>query len=248
MTLADFQHAFWRDLWAAEPTPGSPWAAQAGFAVYRNTVLKGCVDNLLALFPAVRRLTGDTWFSAVALAYAREHPPLNGCMAHYGQGLPEHLAHNLPVGELPWLPEVAWLDVLWSQCHTAADAPLLTPETVMALDATALAHTRLVPHPATRWRVCANWPAHSLWQAAREAWPDPNPATWAGQCTLLTRPHGVVLALECGLGTCALLDACARGEPVGAAVAGALATEPGLDLAATLGHLIANGAFTAVSS
>lgn len=247
MNHADFQTAFWHDLWSTNETPSSALASQPGFAVYRNTVLKACVDTLLALHPAVRRLTGDDWLAAAALAHAREHPPQAGCLASYGEGFPEHLARALPAGEWPWLPEVARLDALWNQSHMAADAPTLPPQALTALNATTLPRTVLVPHPAARWHPCTEWPAFSLWHAAREALPDPNPPHWRGQHTLLTRPHGTVLAHEIGIGACALLDACAQGRPIPDAAALALAAEPGLDLATALGQLITHGAFTAVA-
>lgn len=248
MNHAAFQHAFWRDLWSVDEAPSSAWARQPGFAVYRNTVLKGCVDNLLALYPAVRRLTGDDWLAPVALNYARQHPPHDGSMAAYGEGFAQHLASALPPGDLPWLPEVARLDALWNQSHTAADAPSLDPAALAALQATALPRTALVPHPATRWHVCSDWPAFSLWRAAREAWPDPNPPHWRGQHTLLTRPGDAVRVHDIGLGGCALLDASAQGLPITEATASALAAEPGVDLSATLGLLISQGAFTAVAA
>lgn len=248
MTLASFQRAFWHDLWAPDGVAVSPWAQQPGFAVYRNTVLKSCVENLLALYPSVHRLTGDDWLSSVALAFARTHPPRDACMAHYGKGFPAFVAQVLPAGELPWLVEVAQLDALWNECHVAADAPLLLPSALSALDARVLARATLKPHPAARWRGCAAWPAFSLWQAAREAWPDPNPLHWQGQGALLTRPHGTVHPEEIGLGACALLDACARSQPITEAVACALATEPDLDLGATLGQLLSRGAFTGITT
>ncbi len=247
MNHAAFQQAFWRDLWSTDDAPSSACGQQPGFAVYRNTVLKGCVDNLLALYPAVRRLAGDDWLGAVALAHAREHPPRSGCMASYGHDFAAHLAQVLPEGELPWLPEVARLDVLWNACHAAADAASLDPASLALLDATALPCIRLMPHPAARWHLCSAWPAFSLWRAAREAWPDPNPPHWRGEHTLLTRPGEAVLAMETSAGACALLDACARGQPITEATACALATEPGMDLAATLGLLISQGAFTAIT-
>lgn len=247
MNHADFQTAFWRDLWSADEPTSSALARQPGFAVYRNTVLNACVDTLLALYPAVRRLTGDDWLAAAALAHAREHPPQAGCLASYGEGFPQHLARTLPTGEWPWLPEVAQIDALWNQCHTAADAPTLPPQALAALDANSLPHSVLVPHPAARWHTCADWPALSLWHAAREALPDPNPPHWRGQHTLLTRPHGAVLAQEIGMGACALLDASAQGLPIPDAAALALGAEPGLDLANALGQLLHHGAFTAVA-
>ena len=73
MTLVEFQTAFWRDLWAEadDRAPPEGPAAQPGFAVYRNTVLKGCAEALVSLYPAVHRLVGDDWMRAVALGAAR---------------------------------------------------------------------------------------------------------------------------------------------------------------------------------
>jgi Putative DNA-binding domain len=61
MLLADYQDAFAQALLAEDPGSASPelarLVAQPGFAVYRNTVLKGCIDALHANFPAVARST-----------------------------------------------------------------------------------------------------------------------------------------------------------------------------------------------
>lgn len=245
MSLATFQHVFWRSLWCPEPEGGPPWAAQPGFAVYRNTVLKGCVDNLLALHPAVRRLTGDDWLRAVALDYVRAHPPADGRMHVYGEHFADFIARALPPGELPWLHPVARLDRLWMESHVAADAPCLAPDALMQRPLDALGGTCLRIHPATRWFRCAAWPVFSLWQAAREAWPDPNPPHWRGEGALFTRPGGAVLATRLDAGACALLTACATGSPLPEALAAAQAHHPSPDLGATLGLLITQGAFSA---
>ncbi|OWQ88582.1 hypothetical protein CDN99_17195 [Roseateles aquatilis] len=263
MTLDEFQRTFWRDLWAQAPkaeseTPSagvagaqfgtSAWANQPGFAVYRNTVLTGCVDALLALYPAVRRLVGDDWLKAVALDYVRTQAPTDGELHHYGASFPEALHVFLPDGEWPWLPEVARLDRLWSESHVAADAPVLTAGDVAGLDIEQLAHARLRVHPATRWRWCADWPAFSLWLGAREAWPDPNPPHWNGQGALLTRPIGAVVVTDLADADCALLEACADGHAIATALTQTQLRYPASDLGAALGRLLTQGAFTAIST
>ena len=64
--LSRFQDGFARSLFSA----GGP-----AHPVYRNTVLKGCVDALQANFPAVTRLVGEDWFRAAAVVYTRRFPP-----------------------------------------------------------------------------------------------------------------------------------------------------------------------------
>ena len=78
MLLADYQDAFAQALLAedrAVPPQLAYLVAQPGFAVYRNTVLKGCIDALQANFPAVARLVGDDWFRAAASVHARSALP-----------------------------------------------------------------------------------------------------------------------------------------------------------------------------
>jgi hypothetical protein len=248
-SLAAFQDAFWRALWA-EPESGSAClaaSAQPGFAVYRNTVLKGCADALLSLYPSVHRLTGDAWMRAAALDAVRADPPSGGDLQHYGERFPEFLDAALADGELPWLGEVARLDRLWSESHVAADAALLDVATVARLDPERLAASRLLPHPAARWRWSARWPAFSLWNAARTHAADPNPPHWQGQGALLTRPLGAVVALEIDAAECALLDACADGAPIGAALDAVQARFPSFDPGAALGRLLNQGAFAGVT-
>ncbi|ANH68989.1 DNA-binding domain-containing protein [Mitsuaria sp. 7] len=248
-SLARFQEDFWRALWAEPDSADARLAtsAQPGFAVYRNTVLKGCADALLSLYPSVHRLTGDAWMQAVALDAVRADPPSGGDLQHYGERFPAFLDAALAGGDLPWLGEVARLDRLWSESHVAADAAVLDVATIARLDPGRLAASTLVPHPAARWRWSARWPAFSLWRAAREHAADPNPPHWQGQGALLTRPAGAVVALEIDAAECALLDACADGALLSAALDAVQARFPSFDPGAALGRLLNQGAFAGVT-
>lgn len=243
--------AFWHALLAPPETPGfdaiAAITAQAGFAVYRNTCTKGCVDALAAQFPSVCRLVGEDWFRAAATEHVRAHPPSDGRLLRYGEAFAGFLRHFPPAAELPYLSGVARLDWLWSEAHTAADAEPLSPNTLAALDGESLHTTRLLPHPATRWRWDNAWPLFSLWRAAREAHDDPNPAAWVGEGALITRPNDQVLWAPLSIGGCAWLDACGAGQSITQATHAAVTQEPTIDLGATLGLLLRQGAFTALA-
>ena len=74
-TLDDFQREFAAALLGeATSAAGQALAAQPGFAVYRNTVLRGCVDALAANYPTVATLVGGEWFEAAAGRFARAEP------------------------------------------------------------------------------------------------------------------------------------------------------------------------------
>lgn len=236
--------AFWQALLAPADAPRAEWLNQPGFAVYRNTCLKGCVDALAAQFPSVLRLVGDDWFRAAATEHVRAQPPHDGRLLRYGAGFPAFLQTFAPAADLPYLAGVAWLDWLWTEAHIAADAAPLPPKAMAALNANMLHTALLRVHPATRWHWHGELPLFSLWRAAREQHDDPNPSQWLGEGSVFTRPHDEVLWAPLSAGGCALLDACAAGQPIADAVSAALTREPTLDLAATLALLLTQGAFT----
>ena len=62
--LAQFQASFADALFApaANNSPVAALSAQPAFAVYRNTVMKACIDALEANYPAVARLVGSEQF------------------------------------------------------------------------------------------------------------------------------------------------------------------------------------------
>ena len=115
--LGEFQKAFSRALL---DEPGSVELG-AGLNVHRNTVLKGLIDALEANYPTVARLVGREWFRACAAEYARRQPPRSAALVLYGETFSSFLSQFEPAAELPYLPEVARIDRLWIEAHTAAD-------------------------------------------------------------------------------------------------------------------------------
>jgi hypothetical protein len=249
-TLAQFEDAFAAALLAPEPVPDTeahPWAKQRGFAVYRNTVLKACVDALLANFPAALRLVGEDWMRATATEFARTHLPREPMLAAYGAEFPEFLAGFAPAADMPWLAQVAALDRCWSESHIAADARVLSPTALTSLAPDQLAAIVLRPHPAARWRWFADRPIYSFWSRNRQ----PGEVSladipWQAEGALLTRPTGAVQWRPLSSGGAAFLDQCAHGATVAEAAGAALAAQPGIDLAALMALLLDAGAFAAM--
>ena len=102
--LAGFQEQFACALF--EPEAGSSGAVaalrcQPGFAVYRNTAMKGCVDALQANYASVSRLVGEEWFRAAAAVYVREQPPAQPTLLFYGATFAQFLARFEPARKLP---------------------------------------------------------------------------------------------------------------------------------------------------
>jgi hypothetical protein len=250
--LSAYQDAFARTLLAPDTGCDDPLisdlTAQPGFAVYRNTVLKGCIDALQANYPAVARLVGDEWFRAAAAVFARESLPSHPTLLDYGAGFVDFLAAFPPAAELPYLADVARLDRLWSLAHVAADAPLLDPALLAALSPEEMARLRLGLHPAARWRWFDEAPIGSIWSRSREGDGTIGELDWRGEGALLTRPHANVRHTPVDRAGITFLDACAHGESIEAAVLAALDVDPGADLSALVHQLLGAGAFSALDS
>jgi hypothetical protein len=246
--LETFQSAFAHALLnpgEAAQAPFRELVAQPAFAVYRNTVMKGCVDALQANFPSVTRLVGEQWFRAVALDYATWQPPDDARLLSYGRGFPDFLELCEVARELPYLAGVARLDRYWIEAHIAADA-----DTEAAFLATLaleeLGATPVAPHPAARWRWFADQPIFTLWSRNRtpDAGPGDGEIEWQEEGALLTRPGDAVLWRAASQAECVFLDACAapRRACLADAAAAAIGLQPDADLAMLLAGLLRAGA------
>ena len=248
--LSRFQDGFVQALMAPhDPAPEhlSALIEQPGFAVYRNTVLKGCIDALQANYPAVLRLVGEEWFRAVAALHVRAHPPGDARLLLYGLDFPGFLRDFAPAADLPYLPGVARLDRFWTEAHVAADAVALAPAALAGLPLDQLGDLVLAPHPAARWAWFDDQPIYTLWRRNRANYAEDADSSdelvWTGEGALLTRPAGVVTWTELDAAGCAFLDACAAGLPLAQAASEALARQASTDLARLMARLLDAGAF-----
>jgi hypothetical protein len=250
ISLARFQDRFAQALFSAEPDAASDVAAlvrQPGFSVYRNTVMKGCIDALQANYPSVARLVGEDWFRAAAAIYVRTHLPRDARMVYYGEDFAEFLGRFEPAAELPYLPGVARLDRLWTNAHTAPEQLPLYPAAIAGFTPEEIGTIVLHPHPAAHWAWFSDQPIYTIWNRNRKMVEDDSEIEWRGEGALLVRPHSAVewIALDAAGG--AFLDACKAGRPLAEAANDALKAQPDTDLALLLASLLEAGAFGRVS-
>jgi hypothetical protein len=245
-SLARFQDGVAQALFggnAQAPPEVAAIVCQPGFAVYRNTVLKGCVDALQANYPAVLRLVGEEWFRAAAAVFARAEPPARPTLLYYGAGFPGFLRRFEHAAERPYLPGVAQLDRFWVEAHAARDEAPLDPAALAGLAPEELARTVLHPHATARWAWFAEQPIYAIWRRNREALDDQSEPVWRGEGALLVRAQGVVVWRGLTAAGCAFLDACAAGCGIAAAAQSALDVQGDADLARLMATLLEAGAF-----
>lgn len=244
-TFADFRARLAAALFAPADAPRSAPFDQPGFDIYRNTARRGAIEALVANYPTVGRIVGDEWLQGGAAVYVESHWPRSPVLLDYGADFAAFLADFPPAAAMPYLPEVAHFDRAWTECHLAADAPVLALHELAALG-DRLAVVRLRLHPAARWVWCGEAPAFELWQRHRENLPLAELA-WQPDGGLLTRPDGAVRWQPLARAAAALLEACAQGALLAEALdrAQQMAHEP-IAPGALLAPLVMAGAFTSL--
>jgi len=245
--LARFQDDFAQALLATDGAAPPALAAvtvQPAFAVYRNTVMKGCIDALQANHPAVSRLVGEEWLRAAAAVYVRDALPALPMLLEYGADFADFLAQFEPAAELPYLPGVARLDRFWSEAHVAASEDALAPAAITPLASGNFFRARLQPHAATRWAWFADAPIYTIWSRNRGDTAFDGDIDWHGEGALLTRPQDSVQWCALDRAGCAFLDTCAAGGTLADAAQSALEAQADADLGRLMTSLLEAGAFS----
>jgi hypothetical protein len=243
--LGRFQDAFGLAL-EGDPSALEPWDAgdAAALSVYRNTVLKGAVDALVATCPTVEMMVGEPWLRASATVYARDHAPRSPALQTYGFGFPDWLETFPPAADTPYLAAVARLDGLWWASYFAADATALAADAFVDLTSEALACTGAQLHPSVRLAaldqtIASLWLAHQApapLQGGFEIGDDPE---WI----IFARPGLEVKARKLDRASFAFFSACANGECLLAAAERALAADGSAQLSDIIAIGLELGAF-----
>jgi hypothetical protein len=212
------------------------------FGVYRNNVMVGLAGALAESFPTVRRLVGEDFFRAMAIAYARAVPPRSPIMATYGAGFPDFIARFEPVESLPYLADVARIEQAWVEAYHAADPDPFDPAAFASVAPDALPHLRLQMHPSMRI-VRSAYAALSIWRCNTEAEPvEPLADVDAPEDALILRPETEVEVRTIAPGGARFLAALLAGRTVLEAWGEALQDAAAFDLSAHLAGLLEMGA------
>jgi hypothetical protein len=218
------------------------------FAVYRNNVMVSLIDALADTFPVTQALVGEEFFRAAAGVFARAHPPRSPVMAHYGNEFPDFIEAFPPAAGLPYLADLARLEMLRVRAYHAADAISLLPAAIAPLLANPerLPETRFELHPSLNVLVSPH-AVVALWYAHQGDEVDSRLAeidTTLPESALVLRAELEVETYRISAGAAAFVQSLRDGCCFGDAVETALATDAVFDLTDTLGLLLRSGAVT----
>jgi hypothetical protein len=217
------------------------------FALHRNNVVASLVEALADTFPVVQSLVGAEFFRAMAAVFVRAQPPASPLLHRYGGDLPAFIEGFAPARGLPYLGDVARLELARvAACH-AADAEPLSSAAVAPFLACGerVAQLRFVLHPALRW-LASPHPVVSLWAAHQGEGALETIDLAQAESALAVRPALEVMVVRCDPATVAFVQTLHAGAAFAEAAAAASAL-PGFDPGATLSLLMAHGALSAVT-
>jgi hypothetical protein len=249
------QQAFFEALLDPAQPPPSGLTAWNGsdpatrFAVYRNNVVASLIDALADTCPVTQELVGEAFFRAMAREFVLAEPPRSRVLAFYGQSFPDFVERFPPAASVPYLADVARLEMLRVHAYHAADSAALSTEAIAEAmtDADALPDLLLELHPSvgllhSQYAVVSLWAAH---QGIIElASVDPHVAEHA----LVVRPDLEVEVLELDAGASDFVAHLLQGETLGSAAEQAGRTHAEFDLARILGLLIQKQAISSMNT
>jgi hypothetical protein len=215
------------------------------FAVYRNNVVSGLIRALASGFPATEAIVGPDFFAAMAAIYVRASPPASPVLLDYGATLPEFLAGFEPVAELPYLADVARLELGYTRTFHAADAAPLPPGRLNEIAAHRIGALRVALHPSTQILRSA-YPVAEIWAMNTGRAPLREIEDWAAQDILLLRPQHEVAAILLAPGEAEFLHHLQDGTTLEQAATAALTEAGGFNLGAALAAMFMRGGVIAV--
>jgi len=222
-SLALIQSAFAKSLLdrtvqvPAEIRGASRRRADRRFAVYRNNVAAGLANALAARFPVVKRLVGDEFFRAMAHVCAAAELPHSPVMLYYGETFPGFIDDFEPARPIPYLGDIARIEMARGLAYHAADETPLKPEAFAALPHERLGETRVRLHQSMSI-ITSSHPIYSIWHMNRDPVRFTPPPPWGKEAVLVARPHLKVRTQRITQGDAAFIRALAVGSTLGEAV------------------------------
>lgn len=213
--------------------------ASKRFNVYRNNVVVSLTDALMTAFPVITKVIGTDNFKILARAYLSTHPPSSPVMMFYGAEMPAFLENFGPLRHVPYLGDVARLELALRHSYHAADSAPLDPIIFQELPTERLMRARLRFAPALHL-VDSRYPIHAIWRfnMVEDA---PAPVAQA-ETALITRAEFDPAVTLPPAGGGAFIRALQQGARFGEALDQATQDVADFDIGQTLGILFAGAA------
>ncbi|MGO9446414.1 MAG: DUF2063 domain-containing protein [Thiobacillaceae bacterium] len=220
----------------------------ARFAIYRNNVVASLIDALAETHPVTQELVGREFFRAMARLFVNLDLPRSRILAFYGESFPAYIEQFPPATSVPYLADMARLEMARVHAYHARDADVISTKTITHVLATpgALPNLMIGLHPSasllrSRYAVGSLWSAHQ--GIGDLGTVNPN----VPENLLIVRSGLQVSVIILNGSAAEFIGQLLQGVPFGVATQHATENHSDFDLAETLALLIHQGAITSMT-
>ena len=96
--------------------------------IYRNNIVGSVSDMMVATFPTLEKLVGKDFLEGMARSFILANPPRQGGLNLYGEGFAEFIEGFAPAKDLPYLPDIARLELALNAAYYAKDDAALSAD------------------------------------------------------------------------------------------------------------------------
>ncbi len=118
--------------------------------VYRNNIVGSLTDVMVASFPVIDKLVSTPFLEQMARSFILKNPPTHGCLNFYGGGFAEFIEGFEPTKSLPYLPDIARLEIAMNDSYYARDDEALDAEALASIPPEELGDLCLTPRHNVR--------------------------------------------------------------------------------------------------
>jgi hypothetical protein len=181
----------------------------------------------------------------MARVFVEAHPPETPVLMEYGAAFPLFLQAFPPVAGLPYLCDVARLELARGRAYHAADDPPVALDQMAAAAQADPEGLRLRLHPSAGL-IASRWPVVSIWRANQPGADGRVTATGVEYALVARQGLDAVFVRTLGVAEYRFLQALMAGHGLGAAAAaGGGAADAAFDPSQPLARLIAEGLIVA---
>lgn len=209
------------------------------FAVHRNNVIVSLIYALADTYPVAQELVGEKFFRAMARLYVDVELPRSRVLAFYGASFPDFIEHFPQSASVPYLSDVARLEMLRVRAYHAAECATLPADAIAQslTDIDQLPNMLVAFHPSvgllrSQYAVASLWAAHQ--GIADIATVDPEEA----EHVLIVRAHLDVEVVRVSASAADFIACLLDGATLGSAVEQASLAHADFDLGNTLSLLL----------
>jgi len=133
----------------------------ASIQIYQESINASFCLALAEIYPVCKKLVGEDFFNAMVSRYIAITPSESPDLAQYGKTLADFIDDFPPAKSLPYLPDVARLDLAIHEAFLGPDNDLMQTQRLEEAGSDDL----LFHLPKASTLLCSDFPIHKIWEA-----------------------------------------------------------------------------------